>query len=431
MSSVASHPDRSFPRLHPRPARGWLNDPNGIHFADGRWHVFFQHNPASARHEDIAWGHVSSADLLRWEDHGVALQPQPGAADSFGCWTGVGLVDDGVATLLYSGVRALDGRSSVMLARAEGDGWAQSPHVAVGMPDDDAMLHVRDPFVFTLGGRRWGIQGAGTKAGAPLILLYDATDLRSWEYQGILLDGTDPVAAGLPPSTVWECPQLVRVGDDWVLIASLWLNGVTTDVVSLVGSLEADDATGLPRFVPRAAGLLDDGPSFYAPQAVQAGGGEDPERILLWGWARELAPDGVRARSQADADAVGWSGTLTSPLELVVVGDRTFTVPARELTALRGEPIVDAIPDQAELLLAGTGQVELWLAADGEPGQRLYSSELAGGALRILIDASLVEVFPDGGTSTTLRAYPADGESYRLVVGPDVTVQGWELRLLD
>lgn len=244
MSSVASHPDRSFPRLHPRPARGWLNDPNGIHFADGRWHVFFQHNPASARHEDIAWGHVSSADLLRWEDHGVALQPQPGAADSFGCWTGVGLVDDGVATLLYSGVRALDGRSSVMLARAEGDGWAQSPHVAVGMPDDDAMLHVRDPFVFTLGGRRWGIQGAGTKAGAPLILLYDATDLRSWEYQGILLDGADPVAAGLPPSTVWECPQLVRVGDDWVLIASLWLNGVTTDVVYLVGSLEADDATG-------------------------------------------------------------------------------------------------------------------------------------------------------------------------------------------
>lgn len=51
--------------------------------------------------------------------------------------------------------------------------------------------------------------------------------------------------------------------------------------------------------------------------------------------------------------------------------------------------------------------------------------------VRILIDASLVEVFPEGETSTTLRAYPSDGESYRLVVGPDVLVQGWELRLPD
>lgn len=428
MSSAPSHPDRSFPRLHPRPPRGWLNDPNGIHRVDGRWHVFFQHNPASARHEHIVWGHVSSADLLRWEDHGIALRPQEGADDSFGCWTGVGLVADGVPTLVYSGVRALDGRSSVMLATADGDGWAQSPHVVVGMPDDASILHVRDPFVFTLGGRRWGVQGAGNAAGEPLILLYDASDLARWEYRGVLLDGADPVAAGLGPSTVWECPQLVRVGDDWVLVASLWLNGETTDVVYLVGSLDLDGASGLPRFAPRAAGLLDEGASLYAPQAVQD---DDLSRVLLWGWAREIAPEGVRGRTEDDADAVGWSGLLTSPRELVVDGDRVLTVPARELTALRGGRIVGTIPDRAELLLTGSGPVELRLAADGEPGQRVYRAELADGGLRILIDASLIEVFPGGGASTTLRAYPADGEGYRLVVGPDVTVEGWELRLPD
>ena len=81
------HPDRSFPRLHPRPEKGWVNDPNGILFVDGRWHLFFQYNPASARHDSICWGHVSSVDLLRWEEHPVALRPQEGP-DSFGCWSG-------------------------------------------------------------------------------------------------------------------------------------------------------------------------------------------------------------------------------------------------------------------------------------------------------------------------------------------------------
>ena len=44
---------RAFPRTHPRPARGWLNDPNGLCRVDGTWHVFFQYNPGSSRHDAI------------------------------------------------------------------------------------------------------------------------------------------------------------------------------------------------------------------------------------------------------------------------------------------------------------------------------------------------------------------------------------------
>lgn len=432
MSFAVSHPDRSFPRLHPRPNRGWVNDPNGIHYTDGRWQVFFQHNPASARHGDITWGQMSSPDLLRWDQEGTALTPQHGAADEQGCWSGVAVIDNGTPTLVYSGVSDLPGHSDVMLARpgVDGRGWVQSDQVAAPMPTNRAVLAVRDPFLFEFDGRRWGLVGASHAPGIGAILLYDASDLTNWQERGLLLDSMQPICQTLRPANMWECPQLVQVGDDWVLIVSLWVAGHTTDVAYLIGSLTLDRATGLPQFTPRAAGKLDDGPSYYAPQAVPAGGADGgPDRVLVWGWAREAVAEGQRGRTEEDADAVGWSGTLTFPRELVVNGDQVFTVPARELTALRGAPLADVVPDQAELLLSGSGPVELWLGADGDPGQRILRSELSGSWLRILIDASLIEAFPESGTSQTLRAYPADSESYRLIVDPDVTVEGWELRL--
>src|SRR5699024_6586533 len=61
MTTAPPHHSPSLPRA---PRTGWLNDPNGIMETGGRWHVYFQHNPASARHEQIRWGHVSSPDLV-------------------------------------------------------------------------------------------------------------------------------------------------------------------------------------------------------------------------------------------------------------------------------------------------------------------------------------------------------------------------------
>lgn len=430
--TLPSHPDRSFPRLHPRPAKGWLNDPNGIHYDRGRWQVFFQYNPDSARHRRITWGQVSSDDLIHWREEGVAIRPQPGASDEYGCWTGVAVIDDGVPTLVYSGVRDESGPSDVMVARWAAGGFRQSHLVAAPMPEDDSVTTVRDPFLFDLGGRRWGIQGAGLASGEPAILLYDATDLDSWQYLGVMLDDTDEVAARLPRSTVWECPQLVRVEGAWVLIISRCHTGGPVAVDYLLGSLALDAETGLPRFSPNSGGPLDHGPSFYAPQAVQAGdrdGGD--ERVLVWGWAREVGGPGVRGRSEADADAVGWSGTLTSVCELVVEGEAVRLVPARELVRLRGEPIdaAAALPDQAEIVLRGPGSAELRLAADGVPGQTVWRADLGDHTTRLLIDASLIEVF--GAGSTTLRAYPAQGETYRLIADPGVVVDAWQLRLPD
>ena len=53
---AAAHADPAFPRFHPRPAQGWINDPNGISHINGRYHVFFQYNPDSARHHQDRLG---------------------------------------------------------------------------------------------------------------------------------------------------------------------------------------------------------------------------------------------------------------------------------------------------------------------------------------------------------------------------------------
>lgn len=421
-----THSDRSFPRIHPRPAKGWLNDPNGIHFHDGRWHVFFQYNPDSARHNQICWGHVSSPDLVAWREEPVALRPQPGGPDSGGCWTGVGVVDDGVPTLVYSGVERPGSASQVVVARGSADSrsFTQTGHVAAGMPDDPLVTLMRDPFLFEFEGHRYAIQGAGLADRRAALLLFGADDLDAWVYHGHLLTSVDGVAAELPEATAWECPQLVRIGHDWVAIFSNWLDDDLRGVSHLVGSLEADPATGLPRFTPRAVGVNDHGGSYYAPEAVQADdGASGPDRVLVWGWAREIAPDGLPGRSQDDSDTVGWSGVLTLPRELALEGDRLVVSPARELTALRGQRLdsVASLPDQAEVVVSGEGTATLLL------GERVVWSAQVVDGTRVLIDASIVEVYVPGDVATTLRAYPEGSQAYALRLADGVTAEAWRL----
>lgn len=428
------HPDRSFPRLHPRPPRGWLNDPNGILFADGRWHLFFQYNPDSARHDRIRWGHASSPDLLHWEQHPIALHPQEGGPDAFGCWSGVGTVDDGIPTAVYSGVTARNGQSQVLIARGSSDAmrWEQRGTIAARMPDDPGITAVRDPFLFELGGHRWALQGAGCADGTSALLLYGADDLENWEHHGFLLTAADEVSQALPASDVWECPQLVRVGDDWVLLMSLWTEAEHRGVGYLVGSLDIDADSGLPSFRARSAGIIDDGASFYAPQAVQTGDADGAgDRVLLWGWAQESTPAGIRPRGPEDCDEAGWAGMLTFPREVHVHGDAVELRPAPELDALRGEPCdPDRLPDQAEVVLTGSGPVAVRLADDDGAERTVWVGEVQeGDVFRILLDASIIEIHRQGAHSTTLRAYPEGTERYGIVAGPGVSVRAWSLRL--
>ncbi|MCT1385388.1 glycoside hydrolase family 32 protein [Brachybacterium sp. p3-SID1565] len=429
-----------FPALHRTHPRGWINDPNGIMRVDGRWHVYFQYNPHSARHERIHWGHMSSADLAHWRPEPLGPVPRDGEADADGCWSGVGLLDRrmdpaGVPTLVYSGV---DGQgdnafSRVLVARADRalEQLVDPGRVVAEVPPIPGLIGVRDPFVFEFEGRRWAIQGAGVRGESgvtPVILLFSCDDLEQWEYVGELLRGDDPVAAEHAPAELWECPQLVRVGQQWVLMLSLWYRPEvvarsTVQVNYLLGELEAD-GRGCPRFHARSGGRVDEGPDFYAPQAVVDA---ERDRVLLWGWSWEAL-----SRTQAQTDAQGWAGCLTFPRVLSVEGDRLVTGFPPELTALRGAPLlIDQAgggrsrmelsgPYRAEFQVEGPVTVDL-LSADGTLTELLAHD---GGGASLMIDGGILELLPASGTGRTMRFYPSEGDRV-LVRG--ALIGGWEL----
>lgn len=398
--------DPVFPGLHIRPVRGWLNDPNGLCRIDGRYHVFFQFNPAAPVHTDVHWGHVSSTDLLTWTEEPIALRPRPGTVDAAGCWSGCVVDDGGVPTALYTGVPTTAFDAGVTLARSDRTlrDWHQGDAHQIGRPDDPMISEVRDPYLFTFEGHRYAIQGAGSVAGEPQILIYACDDLTDWRPLGSLLTTADPVAAEVAPANIWECPNLFRLQDRWVLILSLWrfenetfvLAGVRHLVGDLVGGPEG------PRFRPTSGGLVDDGPTFYAPQVLV-----EPERVLLWAWAWEGAERGLDEIMNA-----GWAGVLTFPRELVLRDGALVSRPAAELVRLRRDPIpVSAgVEFSAHAFeVDAKGPVKLRITQGGVEVVVVATD----GPARILVDGSLVETFGET-MATTTRVYPTRSSRWLL-----------------
>lgn len=376
---------------HLRPRSGWLNDPNGMVFHEGRWHVFYQHNPRAARHDRIAWGHASSDDLVRWEHHPVAFGPTVGGPDAFGCWSGVLLPTPDGAVALYTGVVDATQVSTVCLRRGDAQllDWS-GPRVVAAQPGAPVRV-MRDPFVWEHAGRRWALLGAGLDDGTPAVLLYDCEDLTDWRYVGVWLRGDQGDLAGAGPADVWECPQLVPLDDgSAALILSLHDRGRLTRVVAVGGHVV--DGDGTPRFEPAGVSVLDAGTSFYAPQVAAD---PDPGAWLL-GWVRE---------EDRPADGPDHAGCLTLPRRVVpdargpYAGAVRLVLDPRVMAGLPLGPPED-VPE--EQVLDRPLRVEA-LAV----GARLVHADLPDVALErgtlVLVDADVVEVYPAEGPTTTHR----------------------------
>ena len=90
-------------KLHLEVSKGWLNDPNGLSFFKGKYHVFFQFSPYSAYGKgDKCWGHWESPDLINWTFKGTVLRPDS-PADRSGVYSGCGLVSGDTLHLFYTG----------------------------------------------------------------------------------------------------------------------------------------------------------------------------------------------------------------------------------------------------------------------------------------------------------------------------------------
>ncbi|MER6734293.1 glycoside hydrolase family 32 protein [Streptomyces puniciscabiei] len=459
MSLAGPTPDPAAPRFRVRPPAGWINDPNGPFRWRGRHHLFYQHNPAAPVHANVHWGHVSSPDLVHWEQHPIALAPTPGGPDEAGCWSGCVVDDDGVPTAVYTGVdRTHTGLGTICLARAADPDderllqWCPLPEPVVAAPPAGLdVVMFRDPFLFRHAGRRWALVGAGHADGTPSVLLYDCAELTAWRFAGVLLDGHDPVAAGAfgDKAVGWECPQLFGTsGGEHVLVVSLW-DGAPCSTAYLTGRLEADGEGG-SRFRARAGGPLDLGRDFYAPAVRQ-----EPGRVLMWGWSWE-------ARETAEVLAAGWAGTLTAPRVVDVHPDGTLRVePAPELELLRAAEQFATAPGRVPLPASydltvtahGATTVTLLRSADRALTLRLdpaagtvvldrggWPRTGAGGSApltvrvpaaptltaRVLGDGSLLELFVGDRAAVTERVYRRPDDVAELEVDGDAEVSAWE-----
>ena len=271
------------PSRHFTVKSGWINDPNGLIFYKGQYHLFYQYNPYSTVWETMHWGHAVSSDLIHWEELPCALIPdQPYEKDpEGGCFSGSVVIHDDKMHLIYTGTTT-EGERPIQvqcLAVSEDgihfDKYANNPVIAqapAGCGGD-----FRDPKVFRAEGKwRMICGGSDGRSGDPssngMVYLYCSEDLIHWEYQGILYRSDD--------CSMFECPDLFPLGDKWVLTASPMNRPDFAPNIWVAGSVDFENC----RFTPEREGVIDHGTHFYAAQTYPDGHGGMHTTAWLGGW---------------------------------------------------------------------------------------------------------------------------------------------------
>jgi len=304
------------PRLHFTVREGWINDPLGLTWHGGQYHLFYQFAPDhTGWRPEQRWGHATSPDLLHWAERPVALAPGDG---DDGVWSGSVVVpEEGPAALFYTAVRLGnldDGR--VRIARpadATWDMWVKGGVVVEPPPELD-LLMFRDPWVVRDGGAWRMVVGAAFTDGTAAALTYRSEDLEDWTYDGVLVSRHREEVGPVWTGAGWECPQLFRLGDDWVLTFSVWEPEEIHYEAYAVGALTDG------RFTARSWGRLSWGPSPYAGSAFVD---RDGARGLIY-WLRGMTDPAGR-----------WAGVHSLPHTLHLDGDRLVAVPHATLAARR------------------------------------------------------------------------------------------------
>ena len=309
---LAHDPHR--PRYHFLPPANWMNDPNGLIQWQGQYHLFYQYNPEAPSWGAMHWGHAVSEDLVHWRHLPIALAPTPRGPDKDGCWSGCAVDNDGIPTLVYTGVMP-----QVQCIATGTDGlitWHKHPSnpVIAGPPDDLRVTGFRDPCVWQEGDRWYALVGSGIQGVGGTALLYRSDDLVDWEYLSPIY-----VGQGAETGEMWECPDLFPLGDRHVLLFGA--HPAFRYTYYFVGRY-ADH-----KLTPEILDKVDYGGYFYAAQTLL----DDKGRRIMWGWLNE-------GRSEEAVQAAGWAGVMSLPRILTLRPDGRLGVePAPELTALRSQ----------------------------------------------------------------------------------------------
>ena len=318
------------PLCHLTPYVGWMNDPNGLCFYGGQYHLFYQYHPYDCVWGPMHWGHAVSRDMLRWEHLPAALAPDT-AADTQGCFSGSAVqTDDGRLALYYTGVyRNEKGEERQAQCAAFGDGLnfhkaAGNPLIsAAHLPVGCSHVDFRDPKVWRAeDGRYYMVTGSRTDTRDGAILLFVSENGLDWRY-----------AAELDASCgkygkMWECPDFFELDGMQVLITSPQEMQATADgefhpghgTLALLGRYDKKTHA----FERMSAQAVDQGLDFYAPQTMFT---PDGRRVMV-GWMENWGSCQSSPRNHA------WFGRMSLPRELFVKNGRLWQRPVREIESL-------------------------------------------------------------------------------------------------
>ncbi|WP_233182146.1 GH32 C-terminal domain-containing protein [Paenibacillus sonchi] len=347
--------DQHRPQYHAMPPQNWMNEAHAPIYYNGKYHLFYQHNPQGPYWHQIHWGHWVSDDMVHWENVRPALAPEAGTLDPDGVWSGSAAYDrDGNPVLFYTaGNDSLSPNQRTGLATPADlsdpnlEKWEKYPEPVTEQNGNGIHNEFRDPFVwYDKETDKWyQLVTSGLKDfSSGTALVYVSDDMYNWEYKGPLYVSDRSLYPEL--GTVWELPVLLPLGKDstgkqkYIFMINPHekpeqvppANDVQRDVEVFywIGTWDRDNF----KFIPDQA----------APSKMDVGDG------YLTAESGMVTPDGrtvvfsmvqnVRT-PQAEYQA-GWAHNLALPVSLSLdEHDELRIEPIQELQSLRGAKLVD------------------------------------------------------------------------------------------
>jgi beta-fructofuranosidase len=412
-------------KFHAMPEIGWMNDPNGLAFFKGQYHIFYQHYPYNSVWGSMHWGHIISNDMVKYEYAPIALAPDQ--SDESGCYSGGAIIRDEKLHLFYTKHLEKDGKiiETQGLAISE-DGIffnkVNKPIIDSELLGDNALISdTRDPVPYYHNGKYYLIIGTKDRNDKGKFIICESEDLKTYKYH-------DTIEHENLFGNMAECPDLIDFDDANVLLYSKISYNKTLEKNEnfsqyIIGDFNFENKT----YDFHKCRDIDSGYHFYAPQTLK----DDKDRIIMIAWMEMWGRQSVTHELGHN-----WQGSCTFPRVLTLKDNILYQWPIEEITnyygALQKITNHQIFPKQADLFIDQTEESfslkfcnmmteneYFEVGFDGEKvyidgsnltrdafGKKCSQYEYESVSLRILVDTSSFEIFVNNGKEAfTARVY--------------------------
>jgi fructan beta-fructosidase len=369
------------PAFHFTPPAHWMNDPNGLVFYDGEYHLFYQHHPHSNVWGPMHWGHAVSRDLVNWQHLPIALVPDEQGMIYSGSavvdWENTAGFGKEALVTFFTYNKNYYETQNLAYSLDKGRTWTKYEGNPVLTPPPDTP-DFRDPKVIWYGSRESGHWVMSLAAGRS-IRFYTSKNLREWEFSGSF-------SGHGSADGVWETPDLFELPVDggpatrWVLTVGIG-NGGPAGGSATQYFIGGFDGTNFQSENPPEVTLWADwGADFYAPQSWS----DEPNgRRIAIAWLSNW-----KYAIFTPTEAEDWRSAFSVPRELSLrrtdAGIRLAQQPIAELESLRGEHRhwENVTVGPAQNLLAGLegDQYEIIAELEPEPDTKEFGFSLRAGS---------------------------------------------------